>query len=210
MRDMDPQDVEVLQSFRQIICSDVMFETIAPALVQTSLLNRDELQQVQAKDSDAQRMELVLDMLPTKGSDALSKFTSVLLKNYRWIAENIRRSRPSTTNDCNTASDNKRLREQQLNQKVSTDMISMVSKNYRVAQKWTNLAHSLKLDSQIASIRMRVLVFQEDFNLCIKYLLQEWIGQCPKTANLGNLLTALRQDTFNDIADELEQQFANL
>lgn len=85
---------------------------------------------------------------------------------------------------------------------VSSDMMAMLSKNYRVAQRWTNLAHSLQLDSHIAPIRIRILLYHEDLNLCITYLLKEWESQCPNTANLGNLLSVLRENSFNDVAGQ--------
>jgi uncharacterized membrane protein YjjP (DUF1212 family) len=93
---------------------------------------------------------------------------------------------------------------------LSTDMLNVVGKNYRVAQHWTTLAHALQLDNQIAPIRMKILVFSEDMNLSVTYLLKEWMSQSPNAANLGNLLAALRDNNFNDVAGKIAFFFLSL
>lgn len=79
-------------------------------------------------------------------------------------------------------------------------MVQMVRKNHRTSRDWTNLAHALGLSRLVSKIRVKVLVFGEDLDGCVVYLLQEWIGQEPKDANLKNLVHALRGEGFNDVA----------
>jgi hypothetical protein len=103
---MDPQDVERLQICRDSICSDVTFDSVAPALISAGLINRDELQKILSKDSDVHRMNQVLKILPTKGPKALTKFTTVLKKDYRWLADHIMSAGASTSNGSSSNGSN--------------------------------------------------------------------------------------------------------
>ncbi|GLG95228.1 Uncharacterized protein GBIM_02256 [Gryllus bimaculatus] len=91
--------------------------------------------------------------------------------------------------------------------RVTNEMMQLVQKNHRVADKWTVLAHSLGLSRHVMDIRIRVNMYGEANSMCILYLLQEWVGAVSKKATLGHLLKVLREQDFNDIADVLEEKF---
>ncbi|KAJ8892423.1 hypothetical protein PR048_005003 [Dryococelus australis] len=79
-------------------------------------------------------------------------------------------------------------------------MMNMVRENHRVVKSWTTLAHALGMSRQVHSIRTKVLVYGEDLELCVVYLLQEWVGTAASKATLSNLLDALRSESYNDVA----------
>ncbi|KAJ9577643.1 hypothetical protein L9F63_005830, partial [Diploptera punctata] len=91
---------------------------------------------------------------------------------------------------------------------ITREMISIVRRNYRVIKNWTGLAHTLGLSHRVHGIRSKVNIYCEEADICIFYLLEDWIGQSSKEATLGRLLYALREEQHNDCADELEEKFA--
>nr|CAD7603092.1 unnamed protein product [Timema genevievae] len=87
-------------------------------------------------------------------------------------------------------------------------MMNMVRHNLRASRGWTSLAHTLGMSKQIHAIRTKVLVYGEDADMCVLYLLQDWVGVASKKATLNNLIHALREEEYNDVADELENKFS--
>ncbi|XP_046987957.1 uncharacterized protein LOC124593698 [Schistocerca americana] len=114
----------------------------------------------------------------------------------KFDSDNTKKSEKKNTE--NTKDDDREL---------TTEMMNVVRRNYRAAQGWTSLAHTLGLTKCINNIRMRVLVYGENSDVCVQYLLEEWVGLKPKEAKLNKLISALREEGFNDVADYLEANY---
>lgn len=97
---------------------------------------------------------------------------------------------------------------EKLDQTITPQMMTVVRRNYRVARRWSTLAHILGMTSIVHTLRMRMVMNGEDVDACILHLLEEWKGARPKEASLGRLIGALREEDFNDVADELEEKFS--
>lgn len=50
----------------------------------------------------------------------------------------------------------------------------------------------------------------EDLDQCLSYLIQEWVSVKPKDANLGNLIRALKAESFNDVAGKFKIYCTNI
>jgi len=83
---------------------------------------------------------------------------------------------------------------------VTDEVMTILKRNHRTCRDWTSLAHSLGLSRLVNKIRVKVLVFGDDLDVCVVNLLQEWVGEKPKEATVGNLMSALRKEGFNDVA----------
>ncbi len=102
-------------------------------------------------------------------------------------------------------------------------MINVLQQNARLVRRWTALAYRLVflfvdrlwflskclltimhnrlgLERQAQSIKVRVNMNCEDLDQCITYLIQDWSSVKPEDANLGNLVRALKAESFNDVA----------
>ncbi|XP_034242829.1 uncharacterized protein LOC117646165 isoform X2 [Thrips palmi] len=101
-----------------------------------------------------------------------------------------------------------KINEQTFNQTITPEMMTIVRRNHRVVRKWSTLAHILGMTKIVHTLRMRMVMSGEDADACVLYLLEEWKGGQPKEATLGRLISALREEEFNDVADELEEKFA--
>lgn len=79
-------------------------------------------------------------------------------------------------------------------------MMTVVRRNHRVVRKWSTLAHILGMSKIVHTLRMRMVMSGEDADACVLHLLEEWKGAQPKEATLGRLISALREEEFNDVA----------
>ncbi|KAK3927891.1 Tumor necrosis factor receptor type 1-associated DEATH domain protein [Frankliniella fusca] len=95
-----------------------------------------------------------------------------------------------------------------LDQAITSDMMTKVRRNHRVVKRWSTLAHALGMTRVVHTLRMRIIINGEDVDACVLHLLEEWKGTHPKEATLGRLVSALREDGFNDVADELVTTYA--
>lgn len=78
--------------------------------------------------------------------------------------------------------------------------MTIVRRNHRVVRKWSSLAHILGMTPIVHTLRMRMVINGEDLDACVLHLLEEWKGAQPKEATLGTLISALREEDFNDVA----------
>lgn len=99
------------------------------------------------------------------------------------------------------------VNDKYLNQPITSEMMTVVRRNHRVVRKWTTLAHVMGMTSIAHTLKMRMLLNGEDQDTCVLQLLEEWKGAHPKEASLGKLILILREEDFNDVADELETKF---
>ena len=81
--------------------------------------------------------------------------------------------------------------------------MSIVRRNHRVTKNWTGLAHTLGLSHRVHTIRSKMNIHCEEADVCVLYLLEDWIGESPKDATLGGLLYALREERHNDCAGKI-------
>ncbi|XP_026278997.1 uncharacterized protein LOC113206925 isoform X2 [Frankliniella occidentalis] len=107
-----------------------------------------------------------------------------------------------------TVSANCEIINKKLDQTITNEMMTKVRRNHRVVKRWSTLAHSLGMTPVVHILRQRMVTNGEDVDACVLHLLEEWKGAHPKKATLGRLVTVLREDGFNDVADELEGTYA--
>lgn len=186
------------------IIKDVVFDHIAHHLLANEVVTPDEYQRIKKEISDSDQMILLLDIVSRKDSKIYSKFVNILSFDYQWIAEKLKHCYKEVLKE----SSNKSQKEKYLSKGVTSEMIKLVQKNYRAADKWTSLAHSLGLTKHVNDIRIKVNLYGEPNSMCVWYLLQEWLGISSHNATLGSLLEVLREQEFNDVADELEEKYA--
>ncbi|XP_059475647.1 uncharacterized protein LOC132196787 [Neocloeon triangulifer] len=98
-------------------------------------------------------------------------------------------------------------RSKYLQLEISKEMIDVVSNDIYVIQKWCSLVHALDMDSDMASLRVKMFLNPDGIDYVIASLIKSWIGKNPKTANLGSLIDALRNARFNYAACQLEETF---
>ncbi|XP_063234411.1 death domain-containing protein CRADD-like isoform X2 [Bacillus rossius redtenbacheri] len=202
---MDATHVAKLRAVGHDLRSQLIFEHIATLLLQEELLSREEYQRVSGKVTDPERIDALLELLPSKGPDSFDKFVYVLAQDYRWLADRLRAAQPERL-DSGTRPAVPNITS--LNKVVTPEMMAAVRENHRVVRSWTTLAHALGMSCKVHGIRTKVLVYGEDLELCVVYLLQEWVGSAAGEATLSSLLDALRREHYNDVADELEAKFA--
>ncbi|GLG95229.1 Protein of unknown function [Gryllus bimaculatus] len=196
---MGPSQENKHKALYSSITSDVIFDHISSKLLQQEIINGEEYQKVKANITDSQQMSALLDILKEKNSQYFKNFVKILKADYKWIADEL---------DNNSIDFLKVIsKPSPFSIGVTNEMMQLVQKNHRVADKWTVLAHSLGLSRHVMDIRIRVNMYGEANSMCILYLLQEWVGAVSKKATLGHLLKVLREQDFNDIADVLEEKF---
>lgn len=122
-------------------------------------------------------------------------------------AVNISKKTGSNKSDVNTES---KMNEKNLDQAITPEIMTVVRRNHRIVRKWSTLAHILGMSKIVHTLRMRMVMSGEDADACVLHLLEEWKGARPKEATLGRLISVLREEEFNDVADELDGKFASL
>ncbi|XP_049855368.1 uncharacterized protein LOC126335935 [Schistocerca gregaria] len=150
------------------------------------------LKDPQATDGVRQETDLCLQ----EQNNTVNEDDKRNVSERKFDSDNTKKSEKKNTE--NTKDDDREL---------TTEMMNVVRRNYRAAQGWTSLAHTLGLTKCINNIRMRVLVYGENSDVCVQYLLEEWVGLKPKEAKLNKLISALREEGFNDVADYLEANY---
>ncbi|XP_069685189.1 uncharacterized protein [Periplaneta americana] len=199
---MEQRNVTRLKNMREILRSDLVFEDICTALLQEELISGEEYQRIKNKVTDPEKIDILIDILPGKGPESFTKFVNILEKDYRWLATNLQ-----TAEEKIEMNNERPTSTQNLNIGITREMMAVVRRNHRVIKGWTGLAHMLGLTHRIHNIRTRVNIYCEEADVCVIYLLEDWIGHSPKEATLGGLLYALREEGYNDCADELEAKF---
>ncbi|KAK2703990.1 uncharacterized protein LOC136041345 [Artemia franciscana] len=98
-------------------------------------------------------------------------------------------------------------RPQSQSKEITYEMLTVLRRNSRVVRNWCALAHRLGLSTQVNSIHMKINMRMESVDLAIIYLMEEWKGIQPKDYNLEQLVRILREEQFNDVADQLEAMY---
>ncbi|PSN42654.1 hypothetical protein C0J52_13037 [Blattella germanica] len=229
---MEEINVAKLQHIQNDLRSDLVFEHICTPLLQEELINHEDYQRIKSKTTDPEKIDILIEILPTKAANSFDKFIKILEKDYPWLAQSLKEVKVEELEN-NKNEDKRRIAFTLGIQKVlqvssvllnynehqnfivgliwsgiTKEMMSIVRRNHRVNKNWTGLAHTLGLSNRVHAIRSKVNIYCEDADVCILYLLEDWVGQAPKEATLGGLLYALREENHNDCADELEIRFA--
>nr|CAD7409197.1 unnamed protein product [Timema cristinae] len=195
---MELQNVAKLRALQHDLRSQLIFEHIATPLLQHELINREDYQRITSKLTDPEKVDVLLEVLPNKTQHSFNKFVAILTEDYRWLAQRLLEVQPAL-DSVNMRTNERDIHK--LDRAITREMMNMVRHNLRASRGWTSLAHTLGMSKQIHGIRTKVLVYGEDADMCVLYLLQDWVGVASKKATLNNLIHALREEEYNDVAE---------
>nr|CAD7265420.1 unnamed protein product [Timema shepardi] len=196
---MELQNVAKLRALQHDLRSQLIFEHIATPLLQHELINREDYQRITGKLTDPEKVDVLLEVLQSKTQHSFNKFVAILTEDYRWLAQRLLEVQPAL-DSVNMRTNERDIHK--LDRAITREMMNMVRHNLRASRGWTSLAHTLGMSKQIHGIRTKVLVYGEDADMCVLYLLQDWVGVASKKATLNNLIHALREEEYNDVAEQ--------
>ncbi|KAJ9577642.1 hypothetical protein L9F63_005829, partial [Diploptera punctata] len=96
---MNVVDVARLQSKSKELRRDLIFDHICSELLQADLINQEDYQIIRVQSTESKKIDILIEILPTKGPETLDKFIGILERNYQWLAESLRNSDPQNISD---------------------------------------------------------------------------------------------------------------
>lgn len=83
---MEPQHKDILRKHRLDLCANISTDdAIVQYLFQEGILTMNHVENIQAQTSSKRRTLMLLDILPTRGPNAFSKFLEALEAEYPWV-----------------------------------------------------------------------------------------------------------------------------
>jgi CASP2 and RIPK1 domain-containing adaptor len=86
---MNEEDRNKLRRSRTFLVKDLDTKNILDALYSKNILSAEDVERINAQMTRADRVRLLLDILPTKGPKAFQGFIESLNDDFPWIVERL-------------------------------------------------------------------------------------------------------------------------